>query len=46
MSDAEELWKLLTSIPDVEFSALALNLKGVERAIRAAVKRRDSTCLA
>ncbi len=38
MSDAEELWSLLPSLAEVEFSALALNLKGVERAIRAGVK--------
>ena len=38
MGDAEELWSLLPSLVDVEFSALALNLKGVERAIRAGAK--------
>lgn len=38
MSDAEELWKLLPPAPDVTFSALAFNLNGVERAIRAGVK--------
>jgi hydroxymethylglutaryl-CoA lyase len=38
MSDAGELWKLLPPASDVTFSALAFNLNGVERAIRAGVK--------
>ena len=38
MSDAEDLWSLLPSPAEVEFSALALNLKGVERALRSGVK--------
>ncbi|MHB8126991.1 MAG: hydroxymethylglutaryl-CoA lyase [Desulfitobacteriaceae bacterium] len=38
MSDAEEICKLLPSQPDMEFSALAFNRQGVERAIRAGVK--------
>lgn len=38
MRDAEEIIHLLPDIPGVEFSALALNLKGVERAVQAGVK--------
>lgn len=38
MSDAGEVWKLLPTLPDVNFSALAFNLSGVKRAIRAGVK--------
>ncbi|MDD2233982.1 MAG: hydroxymethylglutaryl-CoA lyase [Desulfitobacteriaceae bacterium] len=38
MSDAGELWKLLSITSDVNFSALAFNLNGVKRAIQAGVK--------
>ncbi|HWQ72702.1 MAG TPA: hydroxymethylglutaryl-CoA lyase [Desulfitobacteriaceae bacterium] len=38
MSDAEELWQLLPVLPDVKFNALAFNLNGVKRAIKAGVK--------
>jgi hydroxymethylglutaryl-CoA lyase len=38
MADAEKLIHLLPDIKDVEYSALVLNLKGVERALAAGMK--------
>ena len=38
MADAEALCAALTSQPDVEFSALVLNNKGVERAVAAGIQ--------
>lgn len=41
MADAEELCADLPAAPGVEFSALALNVKGVERATAAGIKALD-----
>jgi hydroxymethylglutaryl-CoA lyase len=41
MADAEEVCHMLTSYPDVVYSGLALNLKGVERAFQAGISHID-----
>jgi hydroxymethylglutaryl-CoA lyase len=41
MADAEEVCAMLTSYPDVQYSGLALNLRGVDRAQQAGIKYID-----
>jgi hydroxymethylglutaryl-CoA lyase len=41
MADAEEVCRKIAATPDVRYSALALNRKGVERALAAGITRLD-----
>jgi hydroxymethylglutaryl-CoA lyase len=41
MADAEEVCAMLTSYPDVKYSGLALNLRGIDRAYQAGIKHID-----
>ena len=41
MADAEEICSALPKAPDVEYSALVLNLKGIDRAVAAGIESVD-----